>query len=260
MTDQNNNHSRPVNRLVTLHWFDNGTCPEEDLAALVEKYENPYAQDMIDAAKQVAKPRCTTRIVQGNAVDVRITSFHGIIDLDKDLYPVLTNARAINEQVFAKAAFSLADMKIDSGDKLFSLREFIHFVQQHWALPGLYIGLSMHVVREIADLAYWKNYTLEFRLDKHGDALVMAAHFPNFQDGDFVINIFRAGDQQFAPYSTLKEWLRFFRSIVQEVAELWTIRIVVNESIAEKIGCLNDDDVVITMEEILPYPRPQTGN
>jgi len=51
----------------------------------------------------------------------------------------------------------------------------------------------------------------------------------------------------------MKEWLRFFRSIVKEVAELWTIRIVVNESIAEKIGCLNDDDVVITNEEMLPY-------
>jgi hypothetical protein len=254
VTDQNNNPSRPVNRLVTLHWFDNGTCPEEDLAALVEKYENHYAQDMSDAAKQVAKPRSTTRIVQGNAVDVRITSFHGIIDLDKDLYPVLTNARAINEQVFAKAAFSLADMKIDSGDKLFSLREFIHFVQQHWALPGLYIGLSMHVVREIADMAYWKNYPLEFRLDKRGDCLVSSVHFPT-TDRDFIINIFRDGiDKQFDPYATLKEWLRFFRNYVKEVAELWTIRIVVNESIAEKIGCLNDDDVVITNVEMLPSP------
>jgi hypothetical protein len=40
------------------------------------------------------------------------------------------------------------------------------------------------------------------------------------------------------------------------VVELWTIRIVVNESIAEKIGCINDSDVVITNEEILPYLCP----
>jgi hypothetical protein len=200
-------------------------------------------------------PRSMTTFVHGNAVDVKITSFHGLIDLDKHLYPVLTNARAGSlEQLFSKGAFSLANMDMDSGDKLFCLRKYIKFVQHTWALPGLYIGLSMHVVREIASLAYWKNYTLEFRLDKRGNALVMAAYFPKLQDRDFVINIFRDGDQQFNSYPTLKEWLRFFRSIVKEVAELWTIRIVVNESIAEKIGCLNDDDVVITNEEMLLYP------
>ena len=52
----------------------------------------------------------------------------------------------------------------------------------------------------------------------------------------------------------MKEWLRFFRNLIEEVANLWTIRIVVNESIAEKIGCLNDDDVVITNVEMLPSP------
>ena len=195
-----------------------------------------------------------TTFVHGNAVDVRITSFHGLIDLDRDLYPVLTNARATNEQVFSKAAFSLQDMGMDSGDKLSRLREYIRFVQQTWALPGLYIGLSMHVVREIASLAYWKNWALEFRLDKRGDALVMAAHFLNVQEIDFVINIFRENDPEFNPYPLMKEWLRFFRSIVQEVAELWTIRIIVNESIAEKIGCLDADDVVITNEQMPQYP------
>ena len=250
----NNNTPQLPNRLVTLRWFDTGTCPDETLASLIERYENPHAEEMIETANRVSKPVSTTTFVQGNAVDVRITSFHGIIDLNKDLFPVLTNARAINEQVFAKAAFNLADMKMDSGDKLFCLREFIHWVQRHWALPGLYIGLSMHVVREIANLAYWKNYTLEFRLDKCDNALVMSAHFPNLQDRDFLINIFRENDPKFNPYPLMKEWLRFFRNIVKEVAELWTIRIVVNESIAEKIGCLNDDDVVITNEEILPYP------
>jgi hypothetical protein len=114
----------------------------------------------------------------------------------------------------------------------------------------------MHVVREIASLAYWKNWALEFRLDKRGDTLVMAAHFPNLTEMDFVINIFRENNPEFNPYSLMKEWLRFFRSIVQEVAELWTIRIIVNESIAEKIECLNDGDVVITNDQTPPYPCP----
>ena len=131
MTDQNNQTSQLPNRLVTLHWLDTGTCPDETLASLVERYRNPYAEEMIKTVEGMTEPVSMTTFVQGNAVDVSITSFHGIIDLDKDLYPVLTNARAINEQVFAKAAFSLADMKIDSGDKLFSLREFIKFVQHH---------------------------------------------------------------------------------------------------------------------------------
>ena len=112
---------------------------------------------MIKPVEGMTRPISMTTFVHGNAVDVRITSFHGLIDLDKDLYPVLTNARTTNEQVFSKAAFSLEDMGMDSGDKLFCLREYIRFVQNTWALPGFYIGLSMHVVREIASLAYWKN-------------------------------------------------------------------------------------------------------
>ena len=77
----------------------------------------------------------------------------------------------------------------------------------------------MHMVREIASLAYWKNWALELRLDKHGDALVMAAHFPKLQDRDFVINIFRENDPQFNPYPLMKEWLQFFRNIVKESIE-----------------------------------------
>jgi len=243
-----------LNRLVMLRWLDTGTCPDETLASLIERYRNPYAAEMIKTVEGMTRPVSMTTFVHGNAVDVRITSFHGLIDLDKDLYPVLTNARTTNEQVFSKAAFSLEDMGMDSGDKLFCLREYIRLVQNTWALPGFYIGLSMHVVREIANLAYWKNWALEFRLDKRGDTLVMAAHFPKLQDRDFVINIFRENDAEFNPYPLMKEWLRFFRNIVKEVAELWTIRIVVNESIAEKIGCLNDDDVVVTNEQMPPYP------
>ena len=253
MTDQNNQTTQLPNRLVTLRWHDTGTCPDETLASLVERYRNPYAEEMIKTVEGMTRPVSMTTFVQGNAVDVRITSFHGLIDLDRDLYPVLTNARATNEQVFSKAAFSLEDMGMDSGEKLFCLQEYIRFVQHTWALPGFYIGLSMHVVREIANLAYWKNWALEFRLDKRGDTLVTAAHFPNLTEMDFVINIFRENNPELNPYPLMKEWLRFFRSIAQEVVELWTIRIVVNESIAEKIGCLNDDGVVITNEEILPY-------
>jgi len=254
VTDQNNQTSQLPNRLVTLRWLDTGTCPDETLASLVERYRNPYAEEMIKTVEGMTRPVSMTIFVHGNAVDVRVTSFHGLIDLDRDLYPVLTNARATNEQVFSKATFSLEDMGMDSGEKLFCLQEYIRFVQHTWALPGFYIGLSMHVVREIANLAYWKNWALEFRLDKRGDALVMVAHFLDLQDRDFVINIFRENNPELNPYPLMKEWLRFFRSIAQEVVELWTIRIVVNESIAEKIGCLNDDDVVITNEEILPYP------
>ena len=252
MTDQNT----PLNRLVTLRWLDTGTCPDQGLADLVERYQNPYAGEMIQTLEGMTLPRSMTTFVQGNAVDVKITSFHGLIDLDKDLYPILTNARAGSlEQLFSKGAFSLGNMEMESGDKLFCLREYILFVQQHWALPGKYIGLSMHVVREIADLAYWKNWTMEFRLDERGDALVMAVHFPKIHDKDFLINIFpNEAYDGFDAYPTLKEWLRFFRNYVKEVSELWTIRIVVNESIAGKLGCINDGDVVISNEEMPPYP------
>jgi hypothetical protein len=238
VNNQNNDTSQPTNRLVALRWFDNGTCPEE----------------LIETAKQLVNSISTAMTERGNAVDVKITPIHGIIDLDQGLFPILTSNQFASEHIFAKAAFSLADMDTDSGDKLFCLREFILWIQKHWALPGFYIGLSMHVVRQIASLAYWKNWALEFRLDKRGDAFVMAAHFPNLPEIDFVINIFRENDPEFNPYPLMKEWLWFFRSIVQEVAKLWTIRIIVNESIAEKIGCLDADDVVITNEQMPQYP------
>ncbi len=152
MNNNDNNTPQLLNRLVTLRWFDTGTCPDETLASLIEQYRKPYAEELIKTVEGMTRPVSMTTFVQGNAVDVRITSFHGLIDLDQDLYPVLTNARATNEQVFSKAAFSLEDMGMDSGDKLSCLREYIRFVQQTWALPGLYIGLSMRVVREIAIL------------------------------------------------------------------------------------------------------------
>jgi len=252
----NNDNITPhlLNRIVILRWLDTGACPDETLASLVEQYRKPCAEELIETVEGMTRPVSMTTFVHGNAVDVRITSFRGLIDLDKDLYPVLTNARTTNEQIFSRAIFGLDEMGMDSGEKLSNLRDYIRFVQQTWALPGCYIGLSMHVVREIASLAYWKNWKLEFRLDKRGDALVLAVHFPNLQDRDFVINIFREKDAEFNPYPLMKEWLQFFRSIVQEVAELWTIRIVANESITEKIGCLNDGDVVITNEQTPPRP------
>jgi hypothetical protein len=83
----------------------------------------------------------------------------------------------------------------------------------------------------------------------------MAIYFLKSQDRDFVINIFLHQKYMgFDAYPTVKEWLWFFRNYVKEVAELWTIHIVVNESIAEKLGCLNDSDVLI-MNELAPeYP------
>ena len=248
------------NRLVTLRWFDHGTHPNETLASLMEHLQISYTDAIASAAQDMVKPMSMATFVQGNAVDVRITSFHGLIDLDKDLYPVLTNARAADKQIFSRAVFSLDDMGMDSGEKLSCLRAYIRFVQHTWALPGCYIGLSMHVVREIASLAYWKNWALEFRLDHRGDVPIVAARFPNLQDMDFVINAFHENDPGWNPYPVMKEWLRFFRSIVQEAAELWTIHILVNETIAERLGCLNDDDVVVTKEEVPPYRCQQLQN
>jgi hypothetical protein len=256
----NNNTLSPLTRLITLRWFDHGTHPNETLASLLEHLQIPYTDEIVRDVEGMIKHMSMATFVQGNAVDVRITSFHGLIDLDTELYPVLTNSRAADEQIVSRAVFSLDDMGMDSGEKLSSLRTYVRFVQHTWALPGCYIGLSMHVVREIASLAYWKNWTLEFHLDQCGNALVIAVRFPKLQDMDFVINVFRENDQGCSPYPVMQEWLRLFRSILDEVAEVWTIRILVNETIAERIGCLKDDDVVVTREEVPPYPCPQIQN
>jgi hypothetical protein len=147
----NNDNSTPqlLHRLVTLRWLDTGTCPDETLASLIEQYRKPYAEELIKTVEGMTKPVSMTTFVPGNAVDVRITSFHGLIDLDRDLYPVLTNARATNEQVFSKAAFSLEDMGMDSGDNCPACG--VHqFVQHAWALPG-FTSVSLYVV----EIAAW---------------------------------------------------------------------------------------------------------
>ena len=93
MTEQNNQTSQLPNRLVTLRWLDTGTCPDETLASLVEQYRNPYAEEMIKTVEGMTRPVSMTTLLHGNAVDLKITSFHGLIDLDRGLYPILTNAR-----------------------------------------------------------------------------------------------------------------------------------------------------------------------
>jgi hypothetical protein len=246
----NNNTTKspqPLNRLVTLRWFDTSADPDETLALLLERLRNRHADGML-------RPVSMMTFVSGNAVDLKVTSFHGSIDLDQDLYPVLIDARSTQQQIFSRAVFSLEDMGMDSGEKLFYLRSYIHFVQHTWALPGHYIGLSTHVVREIANLAYWKNWTLEFRLDQHDSLLVITARFPARQDMDFVIEVLHNNDPVVDPSPRMQEWLRCFRSIVKEAAELWNIRIVVSKMIAGKLGCLDDNDVIITKVQLPPYP------
>src|SRR5512141_2658500 len=90
-----------LNRLVMLRWLDTGSCPDETLASLIERYRNPCAAEMIKTVNGMTRPVSMTTFVHGNAVDVRITSFHGLIDLDRDLYPILTNARATNKQLYS---------------------------------------------------------------------------------------------------------------------------------------------------------------
>ena len=112
MNNNATNTPQLPNRLVTLRWLDNGTCPDETLASLVEQYRNSCREETIKTIEGMTRPISMTTFVHGNAVDIKMTSFHGLIDLDKDLYPVLTNARATNEQVFSKAAFSLEDTRL----------------------------------------------------------------------------------------------------------------------------------------------------
>ena len=81
MKNNDSNNPELPNRLVTLRWFDTGFCPDQHLADLVAQFETPSPQETQAIAQGLVKPVSVISFVQGNAVDVKITSFHGLIDL-----------------------------------------------------------------------------------------------------------------------------------------------------------------------------------
>src|SRR5690242_2930892 len=84
----------------------------------------------------------------------------------KDFMPVVVSSNDKNN-IRIHSSFSLANLDRDAGERLRALVDFVHTAQEA-STHRLYIGCTHAVAEQIAYLAYWKNYPLEFRIGRFG--------------------------------------------------------------------------------------------
>ena len=159
-----------------------------------------------------------------------------LIDHDRQYVPVLVPRPA--NQLIQSAGFSLAEMEMDSGYKLKLLIDFIRQLNAD-DLSGSYIACSHKIVEQIAYLAYWKDITLEFRLERAGKNLVVAARFPREPELTCILDVLPGCDcpssNQTRPLEDLQEWFAFLCQVVREHAQIWQIHLIVAKSILSRL-------------------------
>jgi len=170
-----------------------------------------------------------------------------IVDIDQ-YTPVLVTA---DGNVDMEANFSLAEESMDSGDRLKRLVDFIRNAKCRLedcspALTSLLpFGVSHKVAEQIVYLAYWKNYRLEFRVDKTRNDVAVWARFPNRPELNCILDEFAGGVDL---SDELQGWLDFFYSIISNHAEIWQIHLVVNERVYEKLAVAHHASVLVEVQ------------
>jgi hypothetical protein len=152
-----------------------------------------------------------------------------LIDV-KDYMPVVVSSTDKNN-IRIHSSFSLANLDHDAGERLRELVDFIH-TSQSASTHGLYIGCTHAVAEQIAYLAYWKDYPLEFRMGRFGSSIVVMAHFPKQPGFDCVLAVFY--DRQ-ELHAGVQKWFDFFCQLVRDHAEIWQIHLIVDRPTYRKL-------------------------
>ena len=152
-----------------------------------------------------------------------------LIDI-KDFMPVIVSSTD-KDRVHIHGSFSLANQDRDAGERLGDLVSFIHTSQQT-CTHGLYIGCTHAVAEQIAYLAYWKDYPLEFRIGRFGSSIVVMAHFPKQPRFDCVLGVFY--DRQ-ELHRGVQKWFDCFCQLVRDHAEIWQIHLIVDRPTYRKL-------------------------
>lgn len=164
-----------------------------------------------------------------------------LIDHDRQYVPVLVTRP--ENQLIQSAGFSLAEMEMDSGYKLKLLIDFIRQMNAE-NLSGSYVPCSHKIVEQIAYLSYWKNFTLEFRLEMAGKNLAATARFPREPELTCVLDVFHGCDipssEQAWPLEDLQKWFDFLCQVVREHAQIWQIHLIVARSILTRLRSSSD--------------------
>ncbi len=152
-----------------------------------------------------------------------------LIDV-KDFMPVVVSS-ADKSNIRIHSSFSLATLDRDAGERLRALVDFIQSSQRA-SNQGGYVGCSHAVAEQIAYLAYWKDYPLEFRIGRTGSSIVVMAHFPKQLEFDCILAVFR--DQR-ELHAGVQKWFECFCRLVQDHAQRWQIHLIVDKPTYRKL-------------------------
>jgi hypothetical protein len=152
-----------------------------------------------------------------------------LIDI-KDFMPVLVPSTDKNN-ILIRSSFSLADLERDAEKRLRGLVDFIQSAQMA-STHGLYIECSHAVAEQIAYLAYWKDYTLEFRIERFGSSIVVLARFPKQPEFDCILAVFHARHER---HDGLQKWFECLCHLVQDHAQIWQIHLIVDKPTYRKL-------------------------
>ena len=152
-----------------------------------------------------------------------------LIDV-RDFMPVVVSS-ADKSNIRIHSSFSLATLDRDAGERLRALVDFIR-TSQKASNQGGYVGCTHAVAEQIAYLAYWKDYPLEFRIRRFGRSIVVMAHFPKQLEFDCILAVFR--DQR-ELHAGVQKWFECFCRLVQDHARRWQIHLIVDKPTYRKL-------------------------
>lgn len=152
-----------------------------------------------------------------------------LIDI-KDFMPVVVPSTDKNN-ILIHSSFSLANLERDAGERLRTLVDFIQSSQMA-SIHGQYIGCSQAVAEQIAYLAYWKDYPLDFRIGRFGKSIGVMAHFPKQPELDCLLAVF---DDRYELHPGVQKWFDCFCRLVRDHAQIWQIHLIVDKPAYRKL-------------------------
>ena len=152
-----------------------------------------------------------------------------LIDI-KDFMPVVVSSTD-KSNIRIHSSFSLANLDRDAGERLRALVDFIR-TSQNASRRDLYVGCTHAVAEQIAYLAYWKDYPLEFRIGRFGRSIVVMAHFPKQPELDCILAVFYDRREL---HAGVQKWFDCFCRLLQDHAKIWQIHLIVDKPTYRKL-------------------------
>lgn len=152
-----------------------------------------------------------------------------LIDV-KDFMPVVVSSTD-KSNIRIHGSFSLANLDRDAGERLRALVDFIR-TSQNAASQSLYVGCTHAVAEQIAYLAYWKDYPLEFRIGRFGKSIVVMARFPQQPEFDCILAVFYDRREL---HAGVQKWFDCFCRLVRDHARIWQIHVIVDKPTYRKL-------------------------